>query len=189
MRLTIHLRGVGGQALPFIVTMLGRRAAEAGVSFTSREVFGMAQRGGSVFATLEIGGPDALGETGAEVANGIGMDRMDDAHAPPRSVVLGLELLEGLRGFSVLRPGERAIVSTARVIPPGSWATGRAAYPTVEEVTALAEQFGIDLALVDAPVGAPWRVVQAAIDLGVVPLGPPGLLGARTGSGTGVTVS
>ena len=62
----------------------------------------------------------------------------------------------------------------------------------VEEVTALAEQFGIDLTLVDAPVGAPWRVVQAAIDLGVVPLGPPcspGPLETRTGSGVGVTVS
>ena len=187
MSLTIHVRGVGGQALPFIVTMLGRRAAEAGVSFSSREVFGMAQRGGSVFATLEIGEI----RDGRAAANEVcGADA--DPQAPPRSVVLGLELLEGLRGFSVLRPGERAIVSTARVIPPGSWATGRAAYPTVEEVTALAEQFGIDLTLVDAPVSAPWQVVQAAIDLGVVPLGPPGspgLLGTRTGSSVVVTVS
>ena len=28
MSLTIHVRGVGGQALPLIVTMLGRRAAD-----------------------------------------------------------------------------------------------------------------------------------------------------------------
>ena len=58
MRVTVQLRGVGGQALPFIVTMLGKRAADANVSLTSREVLGMAQRGGSVFATLEIEAPD-----------------------------------------------------------------------------------------------------------------------------------
>ena len=154
MRVTIHLRGVGGQALPFIVTMLGKRAADANVQIISREVFGMAQRGGSVFATLDIETPEEDGPT--------------SEHA--RTVVLGLELLEGLRGFSVLRPGERAFVSTARVIPPGSWASGRAAYPTVEEVTSIAAKFGIDLTLVEAPANAPWRVVQAAIDALAIPL-------------------
>lgn len=151
----MHLRGVGGQALPMIVTMLGRRAAEAQANLTSREVFGMAQRGGSVFATLDIETPEDGGQ--ADVAS--------------RSVVLGLELLEGLRGFSVLRPGERAFVSTARVIPPGSWSTGTATYPTVDEVAAVAAQFGIDLTLVDAPASAPWRVVQAAIDALEIPFG------------------
>ena len=154
MRVTVQLRGVGGQALPFIVTMLGKRAADANVTLTSREVFGMAQRGGSVFATLEI-------ETRDE----------DDAQlAPARTVVLGLELLEGLRGFGVLGPGERAFVSTARVIPPGSWALGTSAYPTVDEVASIAARLGIDLTLVEAPANAPWRVVQAAIDAGVIPL-------------------
>jgi indolepyruvate ferredoxin oxidoreductase, beta subunit len=150
----VQLRGVGGQALPFIVTMLGKRAADANVTLTSREVFGMAQRGGSVFATLEI---DALGVDGA-------------AGEPARTVVLGLELLEGLRGFSMLRPGERAFISTARVIPPGSWAFGAPAYPTAEEVTSIAARLGIDLTLVEAPANAPWRVVQAAIDAGAIPL-------------------
>jgi indolepyruvate ferredoxin oxidoreductase, beta subunit len=160
VRVTVHLRGVGGQALPFIVTMLGRRAADANVQMTSREVFGMAQRGGSVFAILDIETPQELGSE----------------REPARTVLLGLELLEGLRGFGVLRPGERAFVSTARVIPPGSWAFGTAAYPTVEEITSIAERFGIDLTLVDAPVNAPWRVVQAAIDSRAIPL-----LGARVG--------
>ena len=154
MRITLHLRGVGGQALPFIVTMLGKRAADAGVRLTGREVFGMAQRGGSVFATLEIEIPDPDGLT----------------PEPDQTIVLGLELLEGLRGFSVLRPGERAFVSTARVIPPGSWPSRAAAYPTVEEAESIAERFGIDLTLVEAPASAPWRVVQAAIDAGAIPL-------------------
>jgi indolepyruvate ferredoxin oxidoreductase beta subunit len=151
---TVHLRGVGGQALPFIVTMLGKRAADANVTLTSREVFGMAQRGGSVFATLAIETPD-LDELPTE---------------PAQTVVLGLELLEGLRGFSMLRPGERAFVSTARVIPPGSWTFGTPAYPTVEEVTSIADRLGIDLTLVEAPANAPWRVVQAAIEAGAIPL-------------------
>ena len=150
----MHLRGVGGQALPFIVTMLGKRAADADVRLTSREVFGMAQRGGSVFATLEIEAPDDDGQDG-EAA---------------RTVVLGLELLEGLRGLGVLRAGERAFVSTARVIPPGSWGFGAPAYPTVEEVTDIAARLGVDLTLVEAPASAPWRVVQAAIDSGAIPL-------------------
>lgn len=164
----MHVRGVGGQALPLIVSMLGRRAAEAQAQFTSREVFGMAQRGGSVFAILDIETPEEH-------------DEHDLASEPPRSVVLGLELLEGLRGLSVLRPGERAFVSTARVIPPGSWGAGSAAqptypsaaqptYPTVEEVHVIAARFGIDLTVVDAPQNAPWRVVQAAIDCGAIPL-------------------
>lgn len=156
MRVTVQLRGVGGQALPFIVTMLGKRAADANVRLTSREVFGMAQRGGSVFATLEIEAPDEDGT----------------ASEPAQTLVLGLELLEGLRGFRVLRPGERAFVSTARVIPPGSWGFGAPAYPTVEEVTSIAARLGIDLTLVEAPANAPWRVVQAAIDAGAIPLAP-----------------
>jgi indolepyruvate ferredoxin oxidoreductase beta subunit len=134
----VHLRGVGGQALPFIVTMLGRRAADAQVQLTSREVFGMAQRGGSVFASLDI---ETIEDDGPE-------------SEAARSVLLGLELLEGLRGFSALRPGERAFVSTARVTPPGSWGSGTASYPTV----------------VEAPANAPWRVVQAAIDCQAIPL-------------------
>jgi indolepyruvate ferredoxin oxidoreductase beta subunit len=154
MSVTVQLRGVGGQALPFIVTMLGKRAADSGVTLTSREVFGMAQRGGSVFATLEIETPEEDGHPGE----------------PARTVVLGLELLEGLRGFGVLRPGERAFVSTARVIPPGSWAFGSPAYPTVEEVRSIADRLGIELTLVEAPANAPWRVVQAAIEAGAIPL-------------------
>jgi len=150
----VHLRGVGGQALPFIVTMLGRRAADAQVQLTSREVFGMAQRGGSVFASLDI-----------ETIEGDGPES-----EAARSVLLGLELLEGLRGFSALRPGERAFVSTARVIPPGSWGSGTASYPTIEEVEAVAAQSGIELTLVEAPANAPWRVVQAAIDCQAIPL-------------------
>src|SRR5688572_11745942 len=134
--------------------MLGKRAADANVTLTSREIFGMAQRGGSVFATLKIETPEAE----------------DLPSESARSVLLGLELLEGLRGFSVLRPGERAFVSTARVIPPGSWASGTAAYPTVEDVTSIAARYGIDLILVDAPASAPWRVVQAAIDAQAIPL-------------------
>jgi indolepyruvate ferredoxin oxidoreductase beta subunit len=150
----VHLRGVGGQALPFIVSMLGKRAADADVRVTSREVFGMAQRGGSVFATLEIEVPDD--------------DALEGESA--RTVLLGLELLEGLRGFGVLRPGERAFVSTARIVPPGSWGYGAPAYPTVEEVAAIAARLGVDLTSVEAPASAPWQVVQAAIDGGAIPL-------------------
>jgi hypothetical protein len=114
----------------------------------------MAQRGGSVFATLDVETP-------------VGNDPERTQH---RTIVLGLELLEGLRGLSALRPGERAFVSTARVIPPGSWGSGTAAYPTVEEATAIAANFGIDLTLVEGPANAPWRVVQAAIDAGAIPI-------------------
>jgi hypothetical protein len=90
-------------------------------------------------------------------------------------VLVGLELLEGLRGFAMLRPGEQAIVSTARMIPPGSWRGGpdarAAGYPTVEQVAAVAREAGIDLTLVETTATAPWAVVQAAIDRGAIPLG------------------
>jgi hypothetical protein len=152
MRLTVHVRGVGGQALPFIVTTLGRRAAEANAHFASREIFGMAQRGGSVFAILDLETPGPTPE-------------------PVSSVLLGLELLEGYRGFAALRPGEQAFVATGRLIPPGSWRAGQPVYPTVEEVAVVAAQYGIRLTLVDAPVGAPWKVVQTALDQHAIPLG------------------
>jgi hypothetical protein len=170
MSVVLHLRGVGGQALPFVVALLGRRAAEAGAGLTSREVFGMAQRGGSVFAVLEIEAGEVAGTTIEAADEARARDESKAPGAAPCSVLVGLELLEGLRGFGVLRPGERAFVSTARMIPPGSWAGGTAAYPTVEEVAAAAARLGIDLTLVDAPANAPWRVVQAAIDARAIPL-------------------
>ncbi|MCC7367462.1 MAG: 2-oxoacid:acceptor oxidoreductase family protein [Chloroflexi bacterium] len=153
MRTTVQLRGVGGQSLPLIVSMLGRRAADAGVSLTSREVFGMAQRGGAVFATLDIDEP--------------GPGCADDA----RSVLIAFELLEGVRGFEVLRPGEAAFVSTARLVPPDSWGGAATRYPTAEEVMRLAADLQVALTLVDAAASAPWRVVQAAIEAGAIPLG------------------
>ncbi|MGE3912349.1 MAG: 2-oxoacid:acceptor oxidoreductase family protein [Chloroflexota bacterium] len=155
MTIILHLRGVGGQALPLIVSMLGRRAADAGATLTSREVFGMAQRGGSVFATLDI------------ALNG------DDGPASDSSpsILLGFELLEGIRGFTALRPGQQAFVSTARIVPPGSWDADATPYPSVEEAATIAAQFGIMLHLVEASAGAPWKVVQAAIDAQALPLG------------------
>ena len=154
MRLTVHLRGVGGQSLPFVVSMLGRRAAAANLRVSGREVVGMAQRGGSVSAVLDL---EADAAPGGEPSFG-------------GTVLLGLELLEGLRGFAVLRPGEPAFVATGRLVPPGTWRDGRAAYPTPEQVVEVAARHDIRLTLVDAPTSAPWKVVQAAIDRRIIPL-------------------
>ena len=89
MRMTIYVQAVGGQALPFMVRMLVNKIAERGARVDLRETHGMAQRGGIVQALIEVRTTTA-------------------SPCPPKAVLIGLELLEGLRGLSLLGAGDHA---------------------------------------------------------------------------------
>jgi Pyruvate/2-oxoacid:ferredoxin oxidoreductase gamma subunit len=148
----MYICGVGGQSVPVIVSMLSREADKASVRVSARQSLGAAQRSGTVRAEVHF-------EWGSEAA-----------HAPS-SFLVGLELLEGMRGLSLLRPGDKAYVSQAVLMPPGAYGLGAKRYPTVGELTQEAERRDVDLVVVDAAVTAPWKVVEAALCGGSLPVG------------------
>ena len=148
-RVQILLRGVGGQVLPYVVRKLATQLIARGRRVRMEETFGMAQRGGSVGALLDV--------------------ELDAEGAPPlRRVLLGLERIEGARGLAMLGPGDRAFISSGVWLPPGP-AAPSVEVPTPAALSALAERLGISLVEVEATPTAPWPVVQAAIACGAIP--------------------
>jgi hypothetical protein len=152
-RLTLHLRAVGGQMLHFTARQLLTRLSPIVESAHVEETHGMAQRGGSVSAVIDV---EFLSPYAPRVS----------------SVLLGLERIEGARGLSVLRPGDAAFIGAGIMLPPGRTVLGTddaVRPPTDAELARLAEQLGIELVIVDTPLATPWTVIQAAFDAGVIP--------------------
>jgi hypothetical protein len=149
-RLTIILRGVGGQLLPFFVRRLATRLADRARSLQIDETYGMAQRGGAVVARLGVE---------LDVPGGSGL----------RRVLLGLERIEGARGVCDLAAGDIAFIAEGTLPPPGPLAQGVAAPPTGEELVANGASLGVEVVMVPASPNSPWAVVQAAIDRGAIP--------------------
>jgi hypothetical protein len=147
MRTILQIRAVGGQSLPLVVELLARKAAQLDARFYARQTLGMAQRHGVVRATVELESGD---DDGLQV------------------ILLGLERLEGLRGFSTLSPGDRAFISTAALVPPGTRRNQQPPYPSLDDLRWAAEHYEVELELVDAPANKPWKVIQAAIDAGLI---------------------
>lgn len=158
MRTILHLRAVGGQSLPLVIELLARRAAELGHGFHAQQSLGMAQRHGIVRASVELSVPE---KDGSHSPSSGDEDRV-------QTILLGLERLEGLRGFSCLSPGDRAFVSTAALIPAGTRREQQPPYPSIDDLRWAAEHYGVALELVDAPAHKPWKVVQSAIDAGLI---------------------
>lgn len=148
----MHIHGVGGQSIPLIVGMLGREAEKANVTVSARQSLGAAQRSGTVRAEVHF-------------------EWHVDTEQAPSNLLVGLELLEGMRALALLRPGEKAYVSQAVLEPPGAYGRGAKPYPSVAELTREAERRGLALTLVDAEVTAPWKVVEAALRGGSLPFG------------------
>jgi hypothetical protein len=154
-RLRILVRGVGGQAVPLVVRLLAKRLGERTERLETSETRGMAQRGGVVAATIDAW--------------------FDAPAALFRSVLLGLELTEGVRALGMLRPGDAAFLSTAVIVPPGAIRPGSlegGSHPTIPsraDVSAAAAALGVRLCLLDTRADAPWPIVQAAFDQGIIP--------------------
>ena len=156
-RIRIYMTGVGGQGTLTATTLLARAALFAGVDVVAGEVHGMAQRGGVVESVVLLGGWKA--------------PKLDYGEA---DVILGFEPLETLRGLPYLRAGG-AVFSSADALPPVSVSTGKAAYPSMEEIQSK----------VRAVAGKIWflHCRELGIAAGSIQSGNSALLGALCASG------
>lgn len=119
MELSLVLAGVGGQGIVLAGDLVAAAALSIGLDVKKSDVFGMAQRGGSVTSAVRVGPKvySPLPRTG----------RVD--------YLVGTEKLEAARAAAQLRPGGVAIVCDYR-LPPLAVSSGAAAYPSDEEVRA-----------------------------------------------------
>ncbi|MGA9099532.1 MAG: indolepyruvate oxidoreductase subunit beta [Methanotrichaceae archaeon] len=108
--------GVGGQGVILISDVLGRAAVIAGKAVRGAETHGMAQRGGSVINHTRIGC-----RFSPMISSGCA------------DVLLALEPAEALRFAHYLSPDGVALVNT-RAMLPITVTTGKASYPTVDEI-------------------------------------------------------
>ncbi len=119
MELSLVLAGVGGQGIVLAGDLVAAAALSIGLDVKKSDVFGMAQRGGSVTSAVRVG---------------------PQVYSPlPRSggvdYLVGTEKLEAARNAGQLRPGGVAIVCDYR-LPPLAVSSGAAAYPSDAEVRA-----------------------------------------------------
>ncbi|MDA8216582.1 MAG: indolepyruvate oxidoreductase subunit beta [Dehalococcoidales bacterium] len=117
MQLDFLLAGVGGQGIVLAGDLLAEAALSIGLDVKKSDVFGMAQRGGSVTSAIRIA---------------------QKVYSPLPSVgqadyLLATEELEAARNAVQLRPGGLAIVNEQRLLPLAV-SSGKAAYPSTEEV-------------------------------------------------------
>ena len=115
-RLRIYLTGVGGQGTLTATTLLSRTALDQGLSVTSGEIHGMAQRGGVVESTVLLGGWESPTIFQGEA-----------------DILLGFEPLETLRGLPYLRPGGM-VFSATEFVPPPSVSSGRESLPHIDSI-------------------------------------------------------
>lgn len=111
MRLDVVIAGVGGQGTVLASRIIAQAAMEAGYQVRTSETIGMAQREGIVASHVRIGEP---------LYGAIIPDNSAD-------VLLGFELAESVRWLYKLKPGGRAYVNSARIVPV-SVTSGRSVY-------------------------------------------------------------
>ncbi|MFC2062662.1 indolepyruvate oxidoreductase subunit beta [Chloroflexota bacterium] len=117
--LNLIIVGVGGQGNVTISGLIGRALLKQGYHITIGELYGAAQRGGSVMSHVRI---SVESEFGPIIPEG----RAD--------VVLGLEPVESLRVLGAYgNPGVEVIANT-RPIYPIAVAAGDIEYPTLERI-------------------------------------------------------
>jgi indolepyruvate ferredoxin oxidoreductase beta subunit len=115
--LNIIICGVGGQGVVLLSELLGSAAVRDGVALKGSEVLGMAQRGGSVFSNIRLGG-DALSPLTPE-------GRCD--------VIIAVEPSEALRNIQYLaRDG--VVVLNSQTVLPFTVFLGKSGYPTIKEI-------------------------------------------------------
>lgn len=118
--LNIIICGVGGQGVVLMSELLGNAAVKDGVSVNGSEVLGMAQRGGSVFSNLRIGGEGPL------------------AYLTPEGkcdILLVVEPSEALRNIQYLHKNSVVVINTVKVIPYTVF-IGKSGYPDIDKILA-----------------------------------------------------
>jgi indolepyruvate ferredoxin oxidoreductase beta subunit len=115
--INIIICGVGGQGVVLMSELLGNAAVRDGVAVRGSEVLGMAQRGGSVFSNIRLGG-DTLAPLTPE-------GRCD--------ILIAVEPSEALRNIQYLARGGVAVLNTHRVFP-FTVSLGRSGYPELGDI-------------------------------------------------------
>ncbi len=114
MLVSVLFAGVGGQGVVTASDLLAHCALGAGWDVKKAETHGMAQRGGSVVSHVR------LADRGSVRSPLIPEGQAD--------YLVAMELLEGLRALSMLKPDGKAIVDV-RTIMPITVASGQRQYP------------------------------------------------------------
>lgn len=154
--LRIFMTGVGGQGTLTATTLMAQTALAEGLSVTSGEIHGMAQRGGVVESTLLIGCASPK----------IGPGEAD--------LLLGFEALETLRGLGYLKPGGR-VFSNSEFIWPLAVSMGQATCPSLEGIKAAVGDCTGDAAF--------YPCTSLGLSAGAIQAGNIALLGAAAAAG------
>jgi indolepyruvate ferredoxin oxidoreductase beta subunit len=115
--INIIICGVGGQGVVLVSELLGNAAIRGGVPVKGSEVLGMAQRGGSVFSNLRLGG-DVIAPMTPE-------GKCD--------VLIAVEPSEALRNIQYLAKNSVVVLNTTTVMPYTVY-LGQSGYPTQDEI-------------------------------------------------------
>jgi indolepyruvate ferredoxin oxidoreductase beta subunit len=145
----IMIVGIGGQGTILASNILGEACLIEGRSVRGAETHGMAQRGGSVESHVRIDG-----KFGPLIAPGTA------------DLLIGFDMLEGLRYSHFLKPEGKMVLSRRMVIPTSVFVQGLAV-PSGEEV--IGKLSRVDLCLIDAEEVA--REAGSVLAANVVMLG------------------
>ncbi|MCJ7605863.1 MAG: indolepyruvate oxidoreductase subunit beta [Dehalococcoidales bacterium] len=115
--INIIICGTGGQGVVLVSELLGNAAVNGGVAVKGSEVLGMAQRGGSVFSNLRLGG-DVIAPMTPE-------GKVD--------VLVAVEPSEALRNIHFLAKNSVVVLNTTTVMPYTVY-LGQSGYPTSDEI-------------------------------------------------------
>jgi len=115
--INIIICGVGGQGVVLVSELLGQAAVRGKVAVKGSEVLGMAQRGGSVFSNLRLGG-DAIAPMTPE-------GKCD--------VLIAVEPSEALRNINFLAKNSVVVLNTTKVLPYTVY-LGKSGYPTQDQI-------------------------------------------------------
>ncbi len=115
--INIIICGTGGQGVVLLSELLGNAAVRGGVAVKGSEVLGMAQRGGSVFSNLRLGG-DVIAPMTPE-------GKCD--------VLIAVEPSEALRNIQYLAKNSVAVLNTTTVLPYTVY-LGSSGYPESEAI-------------------------------------------------------
>ena len=115
--INIIICGTGGQGVVLLSELLGTAAVRGGVAVKGSEVLGMAQRGGSVFSNLRLGG-DVIAPMTPE-------GKCD--------VLIAVEPSEALRNIQYLAKNSVVVLNTTTVLPYTVY-LGSSGYPESEAI-------------------------------------------------------
>jgi indolepyruvate ferredoxin oxidoreductase beta subunit len=115
--INIIICGVGGQGVVSMSELLGNAAVKDGVTVRGSEVLGMAQRGGSVFSNLRLGG-DVIAPMTPE-------GKCD--------VLIAVEPSEALRNIHYLARNSVVVLNSTTVFPYTVY-LGQSGYPDREDM-------------------------------------------------------